>query len=153
MGVDFVCACLPFVGPGLVVYGASIDARCSILNDRSEKSGELSGQFLENISTRTTSMRSRFAAARSWPTAGAATSSASRARCRRGICSNGTRYFYIVWLRPSAASAAGGSSVYVAWTGASRRGACGYRQDSCALWQQYRVQIEGRARPASARFE
>lgn len=31
---DFVCACLPFVGPGLVVCGASIDAPCSILNDR-----------------------------------------------------------------------------------------------------------------------
>lgn len=31
---DFVCACLSFVGPGLVVYGASIDAFCSIFNAR-----------------------------------------------------------------------------------------------------------------------
>ncbi len=47
MRVDFVCACLPFVGPGLVVCGASIDVPCSILNDRGgQKNGELSGWFL-----------------------------------------------------------------------------------------------------------
>ena len=44
---DFVCACLPFVGPGPVVCGASIDAPCSILNDRGgQKSGDHSGWFL-----------------------------------------------------------------------------------------------------------